>query len=147
MAVLAGPELVDWGVKTVKGRWSDTKQERIRAAVSHLIERYRPDVLAVKKPHPSRTSPCLDRLRLDVEDLARRSQMKLREYRLEQLEASYGQGQRIGRYEMADILCTRYPFLSQELQRDRATGKPYYIRMFDAIALATVCRDEIERRR
>ena len=56
-AVFCGPELRDWGVKVATGPCSRQKMEKLKKIVLGLIGQYKPEVLAIKKLHPSRSSP------------------------------------------------------------------------------------------
>ena len=62
MAVFHGPELMDWRVKVISGKWSKEKPQKILALVRTFMEQYKPDILAMKKLHRSRSSANLNRL-------------------------------------------------------------------------------------
>ena len=62
MAAFRGPELLDWRVKETSGKGPRPKLETTRIIVRRSIQRYDPDVLVIKRLHPSRSSQGLNRL-------------------------------------------------------------------------------------
>ena len=71
-AIFYGSELRDWGIKNIEGRWSKEKQRRIMAFISDLIGQHKPNVLAVKSLHPSRSSPNLNKLVSRIKESSKR---------------------------------------------------------------------------
>ena len=139
MAVFRGPELRDWRVKVIKGKWSKEKTAKALTIISGFIERYQPKALAIKRLHRSRSSPELDRLVVKIKALSRRKGMKLREYSIEDLEACFCPGERSNKKKMAESVASQYPVLFPELMKERSNKNPYHLRMFEAVALGARC--------
>lgn len=138
MAVFRGPELRDWRVKVIKGRWSRKKMAKALMIVSGFIERYQPKALAIKKLHASRTSPDLDRLVARVKALSGRKGLKVCEYSIGELEAFFCPGERTNKRRMAEVVASEYPALFLDLLREKGNKNPYHLRMFEAVALGSL---------
>ena len=139
MAVFRGPELRDWRVKVIKGKWSKEKMKKLMTIVSDLIERYRPRALAIKKLHPSRTSPDLDRLVARVKALSQRKGIRVCEYSIGELEAFFCPWERTSKRRMAEVIASQYPIVLPELTKEKGNKNPYHLRMFEAVALGARC--------
>ena len=145
VAVFCGPELLDWRVKNIEGKWSKEKMEKAMKVVSSFIEQYQPDVLSIKKLHPSRTSPNLNRLVGRIKELSKRKRLKVYRYSINDLEEFFYPEGRINKRELAEIIASEYPVLSHELNREKAHRNPYHIRMFEAVALGSTCLHQLDR--
>lgn len=139
IAVIEGPELLDWGIKAVSGKWSIRKEDRFKAMIIHLIEKYQPDILTLKKLHPSRSSANLASLNCQILRLADDMKLITCSHTITEIEAAYHSDKRINKRKLAEIVSTNYPFLRRLLKREDVNSNPYYLRMFEAIALAFVC--------
>lgn len=145
IAVLDGSELIDWGIKVANGKWSDAKLKKTTGLISKLICEYRPGVIALKRNHPSRSSRNLELLRQSIKHLARDKYVKVLEYSVEDLKVWYGQGTKITRQRIAEIVCLRYSVLARELAKEMAAGSPYHMRTFEAVALGCMAATETKR--
>lgn len=144
IAAFRGPELLDWGVKSVSG---DTLRQRLAAASDILLDltnQYKPDALAIKALHDNRSSPRLDRLIEQIEELARRKKIKLRRYSIQALKDLLCPGAKINKRKLAEHLVAMYPALAYDLEREKEHKNPYRVRMFEAVALGTVCYQHLE---
>ncbi|MFQ5962650.1 MAG: crossover junction endodeoxyribonuclease RuvC [Candidatus Scalinduaceae bacterium] len=139
ISVFHGTELRDWRVKVIKGKRSKEKVERAMAIVSSLIEQYKPNALAIKKLHSSRSSLKLNRLAAKIKESSRRKRLKVYEYSIKELEAFFSQEGRINKKKMVEIIASRYPDLFHEYNREKKRKNPYHIRMFEAVALGSIC--------
>jgi Holliday junction resolvasome RuvABC endonuclease subunit len=138
MAVFQGPELRDWGVKVVKGRWSKAKLKKIKEIVLRTIDQYGVNILAVKRLHPSRSSTNLQGLVAELTCLSRRKGLKIFFYSLQELESWFSKGKRINKKTLAVMLAQEYPPLYYELEKERKNRNPYFWRLFEAVALGAV---------
>lgn len=143
IAVFRGSELLDWRIKATSGKWSDEKIEKILSIIKELITQYRPDALAIKKLKPCRSSENLDKLVERIKQLCEREGIKIHEYPIKVLEGYFSKD-KINKRKLAEIIATRYPVLFHELVKEKGIGNPYYIRMFEAVALASVCSHQLD---
>jgi Holliday junction resolvasome RuvABC endonuclease subunit len=145
IAVFQGPELKDWGIKVVKGRWSKEKMRRVMKIVSRLTEQYEPKVLAIKKLHPSRSSNNLKSLVRKIKELARRKKLKVYQYSIEELEAFFSPGEKTNKKGLAELVASAYPELLNELKKEKTSKNSYHLRMFEAVALGSMCFHQLDK--
>jgi len=146
-AIFYGSELRDWGVKNIEGKWSKEKMAKIMAFISDLIGQHSPNVLSVKTLHPSRSSPNLNRLLAKIKESAQRKRVTIRQYSIKELESFFYQNGRINKRVLAEKVAEKYSVLSHELNREKTIRNPYYIRMFEAVALGSLCLYQLSFRR
>ena len=139
IAVLVGTDLVDWGVKVMEGKWSPEKLVKAMHVISALIADYQPNTIAIKRPHPSRTSAQLDELCREIIEMAEKHGIEIQDYSIEEIETFHGQGTRINKARLAKLVCVKYPALARALRREQRSSNPYHVRMFEAVALACAC--------
>jgi hypothetical protein len=143
--IFVNSELRDWQVKGFKGKWSDAKKAKILCSIKRLIVRYEPAALSIKHLHPSRCSLNLRALVSGIRNLVIGSHLIVREYTLKELEHAFCPGQRGSKRRMSEALVLEYPVLFQELEKERTNKNPYYARLFEAVALGSICHDEMDR--
>jgi hypothetical protein len=144
MAAFHGPELLDWRVKEIDGKGSGKRPERAGTIVGRWIEQYDPDVLAIKRLHPSRSSQGLDRLAAKIVASCRRNGLQVFRYSIQDLEAALSPEEPICKPRMAEIVASLYPVLFHELRKEQRNKNAYHLRMFEAVALGIVCHQRLE---
>ncbi len=147
IAVFYGAELRDWQVRNIDGGWSNDKMAKVIMLLSSLIDCHRPDVLAIKKLHPSRSSPNLNRLVCRINELSKKKGLKVCQYTIDELKRRLQSETRITRRDIAEMVVSEYPILLHELSKEQANINPYYIKMFEAVALGSVCFHQLDRGR
>ena len=160
IAIFHGAELRDWSVKVIKGEWSKEKMEKIRDIVSDLIEQHQPDVLAIKKLHPSRSSKELDKLVDEIKMLAEARKMPVYEFPIKFVEAFISPIKKIDKWKLAALMVEKYSMLFKEWEKEnekrrkeieKGNGEEkyikygYYMRMFEAVFVAYVCFRQLDR--
>lgn len=144
VALFYGPHLHDWRVRATGDGSPRARGKAAREIAAELIDRHSPDVVAVKRLHPSRQSPDLRRLVDSLLGLARRRALLVRRYTSDDLKAAYAPGVTINKRDLARLVASRYPDLQIELKREEQSRNPYYTRMFEAVAMASLCYYELE---
>lgn len=144
IAIFQGHELRDWRIKTFKGKWSKEKMKKVIGIIYDFICQYNPSVLALKEFTPSRSSHGLNRLIMKIKDLAKKERMKIYEYSIKDLEAFFSPEGRINKRQLAEVVASKYLVLFNELNKEKAHRNPYHIRMFEAVALASVCFHQLD---
>ncbi len=76
--------------------------------------------LSKSKQIGKQDKPTFQKKRIDINELKRHFQSRTRR-------------------ELVEKVTEEYPFLSHELSKERANMNPYYIRMFEAVALGSIC--------
>jgi len=147
IAVFRGQQLQDWRVKILKGTWSKEKLKRALTIVSMWIERYRPDLVAMKRLHPSRSSRGLNSLHNQIQKLCLRKKLTLTQYTIKQLEVVFCQEQRRNKRNLAEAVTALYPELTCDLNTEKQRRNPYHMRMFEAVALGAAGVHKINNQR
>jgi len=145
IAFFQGAELRDWGIKVIKGKWSADKMKKIRSIISGFIERYGPNVLVIKRLHPSRSSANLNHLVSKIKELSKRRGLKVYQYSIKDLETFFSPKGRINKKQMAEMIALEYPVLFHELKKEKSHKNPYHIRMFEAVALGSICFHHLDK--
>jgi Holliday junction resolvasome RuvABC endonuclease subunit len=143
-AVMHGPDLIDWGVKVIRAKTPRRRLTIFTAILVQTLERFHPDVLAIKQIHPSRSSPCLDNVTKAVTTLARRQKLKVYEYSIGQLKRALCSEGKANKRQLAEHMATMYPALAHDLRSEKANKNPYYIKAFEAVALGVVTYQRTE---
>ncbi len=145
IAIFRGADLRDWGVKVIEGKWSKEKVSKINRIILNLINEHEPDIFAIKKLNPCRSSSNLKRLSIKIKNLARVRGLVVYQYTLDDLEAFFSPKGKISKKKMAEMVTKAYPDLCHELRKENSNRNSYYIRMFEAVALGLVCSCRLDR--
>jgi len=143
-AAFRGPDLLDWGVRVIS---ANTPRGRVRVGgqiVKEAMERFQPTTLAVKRLHSSRSSPSLDRLTDSIMEVSRRRRIEIQDYSITEVKYVLFSGERGSKRQLAAHLTTLYPVLRRDLLKELANRQPYYLTMFEAVALGVVCYRQSE---
>lgn len=139
ISVFHGSELRDWRVKVIKGKLPKEKIKRAMTIVSGLIKQYKPSALAIKKVHTSRSSLNLNKLVTKIKKSSKSKKLKIYEYSIKELETFFSPEGRVNKKKMTEIIASKYPVLFNEFNREKDRKNPYHIRMFEAVALGSIC--------
>jgi Holliday junction resolvasome RuvABC endonuclease subunit len=134
IAIFQASDLVYWGIRVLKGKWSDTKMRNTETSLQKLIDRYHINLLVLKKLHASRSSGNLNCLVRLIARIAKKKRIKFCLYSLGDIKKSLAVGMKANKMVIAGIVTARYPFLIHELEREKKHKHPYFVRMFEAIA-------------
>lgn len=145
VAVFESPELKDWRIKIIKGKWSKEKSQKIKILVRSLVEQYQPDVLAIKQLHLSRSSAKLNRLVSQIRQFSKRKGLRIYQYSIKDLKDFFSPEGRISKKQLAGIVASKYPALLHEFIKEKTNKNPYHIRMFEAVALGAVCSCQLDK--
>jgi Holliday junction resolvasome RuvABC endonuclease subunit len=143
IAIFIDSRLLNWEIKVIKGKWSREKLEKIKGILNEIFETYQPNFLVIKRLHPKRCSFNLKMLLSKIKEFARKKRIKVFQYSIKEIEKFFSPEERINKKELAEILISRYPELTHELEKEKRNKNPYYFRIFEAIALGAVCFDQI----
>lgn len=139
IAILYGQELMDWRIKVLNGKWSREKLKKVTEIISELVDQYEPSVLVIKKLHLSRRTENLLRLTDKIKEVAKYKKMKVYQYSIKEIEGNFIDGKKLNRRNLIETMIEFFPVLHNDLNKERNHKNPYYFRMFEAVALASVC--------
>jgi crossover junction endodeoxyribonuclease RuvC len=144
IALLENGALVHHGVKILTRRASphDNLQEG-RKLVLRLIRDFRPQVLALEKAFfaNNRNAALLNVLVDEIAALGTRKGLKVLGFAPNTVKRHLCGNGRASKAGVARVVVSRYPELKVYLSQDRKWKEKHHANMFDAVALAIVCRD------
>jgi len=140
LAVFCGSELLDWRVKTFRGKWRKEKAGKIIKIMNDYIELYNINTISLKKCHPSRASKNLNLLVLRIKALARRKKIKVYQYSIKELEKLFLDNEKLNGKNLAEKIVSEYPVLIYDFQREKSNRNSYYLKGLEAVALGAIIR-------
>jgi len=138
-ALFYGSELRDWRVKVLNAKGIEEKIKKVKKIISDFIERYEPQVLAVKKLDLKKSSKNLNSLARKIKEFAKRKGLTICQMKLSEVKEWILPGRRINKKELAQIMVSRFPELLFDFKKERRNKNTYYERMFEAVALGLAC--------
>lgn len=151
-ALFQNSELLCWGIKAANERWSSRKKKKIGHILQNMLEEFNPDYVALKKLHPSRSSPELTEQTTKLKELCRARDIPVYEYPIQYLE-NIILTERMNKKKLNESIYELYPVLFHEIEKERlrfeknkkrSNERIYYTRMFEAVALAHVCFNQLD---
>lgn len=144
-AVIIGTELRDWRLRVIRGKTLIKKFQRLTSILANLIESYSPALVTLKKFHPSRSSPILDRLQLEAKTYLQENGITVHEYTLDQIKVRLLPGKRVSKAKLTEFIVAQYPILFEEWGREKSLKRSYRMSMFEAIAVASAHLREVAK--
>jgi len=145
VAVLDGQQLVYYGVKNVQGRRNPAEVlRRVQKISSGLIERFRPNCLAIERMFLIQKSASLLVVTAEeVKAAARQHGLPIYEYAPTVVRKLVCGSGRATKQEAAKMMAQQFPELRAYLEQRTKWEALYYANMFDAVALAVCCYQQI----
>lgn len=145
IAVLRGGELLFYGVKTVNNRKSPQMiLETISHHIRNLIKKYRPSHLTIKKIVFKQNSYALLAVAAEqIKATAEETNLPVDEYSPVNIRKRLCQTGRATRRATAAILAERFPELKRFYLRTTKWECDYYGNLFDAVAVAVICEEDL----
>jgi hypothetical protein len=103
-----------------------------------MIELYDINAIAIKKLHPSRRSKNLFILASKIKELAKQNKMKIIAHSIKEIEKLLITAQKQNKWNLIDAIVRLYPELYFNRKIERSHKNRYHVRMFEAVALASV---------
>lgn len=139
LAIFDGSNLLDWRVKTIKGKWMKEKADRILDIIREQIKLYDISAIAIKKLHPSRSSKNLKLLVSKMLVLGKKKRIKVRSHSIKELEKTFLGDEKSNKRNLAERIVMEYPVLVHELNKEKSHKNAYHLRVIEAVALAAAC--------
>lgn len=134
IALLRNDYLTDYRTKTFKETWSPIKLKRILRTLERIIIHEGVTELALKLPHPKRSSLLLTELQKGIRGLAESNEIGIQTFYIEDIKSLY-QNQP-NKMALAEYVCQKHPHLCTELRKEQEKSTGYYLKMFEAVAVA-----------
>jgi hypothetical protein len=141
LAVIISGELVEWKVKSFKEKWCCDKRAAILSVIEKLFDHYDVSVISLKKMDPLKSSFQTDALVLSIEQLGERKKVEVLRYSLSDLDYDSRPNKRDGKTKLPEQVVEKHPVLKKEYFKEMNNRREYYIKMFEAVAMAERCRE------
>lgn len=145
ISVFQDSDLRDWRIKVFQEKWSVEKIKKIKNTISSLIDDYEPNVLAIKKLHPSRSSKNLKLLTAWIKESCKKKGLRILQFSIKELEDFFLSNEKLNKKNLTKKISLEYPELIHQISREKSNKNPYYIRMFEAVALASISFDQLDK--
>lgn len=145
VAVFNDSDLRDWRIKVFQEKWSSEKIKKIKKIILGLIEDYEPNVLAIKKLHPSRSSKNLKLLTAWIRESCKRKGLRVLQFSIKELEDYFLPNEKLNKNNLTKKISLEYPELIHQINREKSNKNPYYIRMFESVALASISFNKLDK--
>ncbi len=144
IAVLRNGRLNDRRVKNFMEGWSQHKLNAIERVMEILILKYDVTAIALKSIPVSKNTEGNTRVIHAIKKLADQHTFKMYFYTLEELQRYYSREKKVTKEMLMDGVLDQFPEMIFEHTRELQRGNPYYIKVFEAIAAATLCSHEMK---
>ena len=135
-AVVREGYIKKWGVQSYKGAWSDGKLIGILYSVSQLITRHRIQEVAVKIPDTMPRSVGYAQLIGALNVIFEQREVKARYYTLSEVRKLHTGNMKDNKKTLFAQIANIYPELRPLYQKEVHAEKPYYDKVFEAVAAA-----------
>jgi len=144
VAQFYGASLRDWRIKCLNAEGNENKIKKGKEIILDYIEKYSPQVLAIKKLDRKRSSKNLNSLARRIKEFAKRKGLTLYQLKLSEIKKPFALGQRINKKNLAELVTSQYPELLFDFEKEKRNKNVYYERMFEAVALGLACFYKID---
>lgn len=145
MAAFQRNDLRDWRVRSFNGKWSKAKESKIVGFLKECLDCWQPDIVACKEIHPSRSSEELNHLADVLAGLLKERGIRPKNYSIDFLKSHLLTDGPGTKKAFGEEMMRRWPVLAHELRKERASRNPYYQRMFEAVALGSMCLKNLNK--
>ena len=138
LAVYRNGSLAEWRVKTFKGFWSNGKLKDILYELKNYMAEQGITVVAIKRPDTIRSSVGVQQVVSEITVLAKRNDIKVSLYSLQEMKRYYSKEKRFSKSEMIRQVASTNSELHHEYNKEQRNRNSYYVKMFEAIAVALI---------
>lgn len=132
IAILRNGKLEDWRIKSFRQKWNERKLKSILQYIEQLIHGKHVSVIALKVPHPARSSKALNKVIKGITEVSETRKIKLHCYTIDDLKTCLNDENKNNRNTLIEHFKRQYP----ELQITCNNNDLYHLKVFEAIASA-----------
>lgn len=139
VALFYGTSLRDWRIKCLNAKGNENRTKKAKEVIFDYMEKYSPQVLAIKKLDPKRSSKNLNSLARKIREFVKRKGLAVYQLKLSEIKEPIAPGKRINKKTLAKIAVSQHPELLFDFKKEKKNRNAYYGRMFEAVALGLAC--------
>lgn len=134
IALFSNQELIDWKLRTFKGKWTASKGRHIVKTISLYLEKYQVAHLVLKIPNLHYSSiPALSVIR-GIRQAAFHLDIPVYEYRVKELERHLSDEIKTKKRSIVEPVLKKYPELITDYKRIKRYVDSEFIKVYEAVA-------------
>jgi hypothetical protein len=145
LAVIKGNLLVDYHIKLRKEPWTPRKRELILTSLQPWFACYTITNVALSIPYEKQTSSQTKELLESLNGYFSEKKIRLCPYPAKTLYALCKEAK--GKKEVMRSLALQYPELSFHYQKEMSNKNKYYVKLFEAVGVATIHSQRMKRKK
>jgi len=145
LAAFQNHDLRDWRVSSFNGKWNRAKERKIVSMLTDYLDQWSPSIVVLKEIDASRSSPALNHLVDSATALLKERDIRHKTFSIRSLKNILSDGGK-SKKALAEEMAQQFPVLGHELRRERENHNSYYQRMFEAVALGSICLGRLEKK-
>ena len=142
LALIKNNDLFEWRVKVFNEIWTEVKLERILLVIEALINKNRVEIIVLKEVDKSRSSNALKQLEFAIKTLAKDKNIPLCTYSIDDIKRECSKGSKSDKGVIVEYVLCKHPELNREYHKELGNKNPYYIKVFEAIAMAQLYNEK-----
>jgi|DEB19_MinimDraft_2_1074335.scaffolds.fasta_scaffold02255_6 Holliday junction resolvasome RuvABC endonuclease subunit len=136
IALMKGNQLIDWRVKVFEKNWSPQKLDKIINVIHQIINKHNVSAIAIKVVHPNRSSDGLNQLISAIRSLSKNKKVTLFTCSIWDVKTHCLKDGKTNEGIIVEYVFQKHPELHREYQKEINSKNPYYVKGFEAIAIA-----------
>jgi RNase H-fold protein (predicted Holliday junction resolvase) len=145
MALLSYGSLIRWNVQTFQRVDGKDRNRAVIHAIQQFVTKYPVSVVAIKVPDRLERYAQLVKLMGGINVALERQKVTCCFYTLNEVKQFYSEDIRINKQALMQFVLEKYSVLHSAYRTGRDKNKQYYMKIFEAVAVAHVCKKEMER--
>lgn len=146
LAVISRDLLLDYHFRLRKDLWTPRKREIILASLQPWFNQYNIKSVALTIPYEKQTSTQTKKLLESIKEYFSKRKIQLCSYPAQALHSFCKEVKTKTKKEMMREITLRYPELSYLYRKEMANKNKYYVKLFEAVAVATIHSQRMERK-
>jgi hypothetical protein len=138
IAVLVNGKLINYRVQTFKEKCSKKKVDKILRLIDKVCLRHRVNLIALKIPKPVRSSKGIDKVIEGILLYGKDKGISIAQCNPSKLREVVREG-KWAKNKLIEVMAQKFPELTMEYQKEIIGTRPYYAKMFEAVACTYCC--------
>ncbi len=147
LAVISGNVLVDFHLQPKMGTWTPRKKEQILASLQPWFSSYNIKSIALSIPYEKQTSSQTKEVLESFKTHFAEKDIPFHPYPPKAFRTFFDKAKPKAKKEMLRNLALQYPELEKYYEKERRNKNKYYIKLFEAVAVALLHANQLEKKR
>lgn len=144
LAVIRSNYLVDYSLKLNKDKWASQKKDFFLSSLASCIKCHTINTICLSRPYPHQETREFKELYALIRSLAYQQKIRLVEYSPKQLLLLCTGTEKKTKKALMRSISLIYPELALQYEKEMGNRNKYYIKLFEAVAAATLFSKGIE---